>query len=205
MPRHRVGFEISRIFVAGVVGLSTAACSGTIPHHGTSALLTTPSPSTVAEGAGLAGATSAALGRDGVSFTLVNGTFTLTSEDSELTGTYGGVVTAPTEGQSKVEMSLVVTGGSDSFAGATGTLVGDGRGAILVDGRFVLSLSGLVETAEEPSGFKFHATVAGTATLPFACSANGRRISRLEGEGTMATVGKVQTELESEILETDCL
>jgi hypothetical protein len=81
--------------VAGVVGLSAAACSGTIPHHGTSALLTTPSPSTVAEGAGLAGATSAALGRDGVSFTLVNGTFMLTSEDGELTGTYGGVVTAP--------------------------------------------------------------------------------------------------------------
>jgi hypothetical protein len=189
------------VLVAAAVGLSAAACGGTIQSDGTSALLTTPSAATPLGGVGFTGETSRAVTRDVGTFTLANGTFRFTSEDGELWGTYDGVVTAPLPGRSRVTMDLRVTAGSDSFAGATGALEGEGSGAFVVGGDFVLPLTGVVHTTEEPLGRKLHATVLGTATL--RCGPN-RLILLLEGGGTIATAGRARMTLESEIVETFC-
>ena len=96
-------------------------------------------------------------------------------------------------------------GRSNELAGATGTLVGDGGGAFVTGGQFVLSLTGDIRTSAAPQNAKFHATVVGTATLPTTCSASNHRISQLRGEGTIRSIGRSVMELDSEILETSCL
>ena len=204
MPRHRSGFGMGAVSLAAVVGLAASACGGAIPRDGTSALFTTPSAATSAAGLGLATEPSRALAREVISFTLANGTFTFKTENGELTGTYTGFVTDSTSGRPMVTMTLQVTGGSNVFAGATGTLVGDGKGAFLTGGRFVLSLEGVVRTSAVPAGSRFHTTVVGTATLAAMCSANNHIISRLRGEGTIPTLGRARVELESEIVQTGC-
>jgi hypothetical protein len=191
------------VLVAAAVGLSAAACGGTIQSDGTSALLTTPSAATPVGGVGFTGETSRAVIRDVGTFTLANGTFRFTSENGELWGTYDGVVTAPLPGRSRVTMELLVTGGSDSFAGATGALVGEGSGAFVVGGDCVLPLNGVVQTTQEPLGWKFHTTVVGTATLSPQCS-NNRQVLLLDGRGTIATAGRARMSLAGEIVETFC-
>jgi hypothetical protein len=191
--------------LATVGGLSAAACGGANPLAGTNALVTTPSAVAVAA-VGLANDNgSRTLTKDVVTFTLANGTFTFTSPNGSLKGTFGGLVAVPIEGRPKVGMTLQVTEGTSAFAGATGTLVGEGGGAFVTGGDFVLRLTGDVRTSAEPGGVGFHATVVGEATLPLACSASNRRISRLRGEGTIPTVGRSGMEFDSEIVETNCL
>jgi hypothetical protein len=102
-------------------------------------------------------------------------------------------------------MTLQVTEGTRELAGATGTLVGNGSGAFMTGGHFVLTLAGEVRTSAEPQGSKVQATVVGTATLPITCSANNHLISQLRGEGTVKSIGRSVMEFDSEILETNCL
>ena len=204
MPRHLPGLSMGPVSLAVVVGLVTSACGGTIPRERTSALFTTPSAVTSAAALGLAGEPSRTLARQVITYTLANGTFTFMTEHGELTGTYTGFVTDPTSGRPMVTMTLQVTGGSNVFAGATGTLVGDGKGAFLTGGPFNLSLEGVVRTSAAPSGSKFLMRVVGTATLAEMCSANNRIVSRLQGEGTIPTLGRARVELESEFVETEC-
>jgi len=190
--------------ILAVIGLAASACGGTMPHDGARAFLTTPSPATSVAGLRLAGNPSRTLARQGIRYTLANGTFTFTTERGDLTGTYTGFVTEPTSGRPTVTMTLTVTGGSSAFEGATGTLTGNGNGAFLTGGRFVLSLDGRVRTSSVPAGSTFRTTVVGTATLADTCSANNRIISRLRGEGTIPTAGRSRMALESEIVETGC-
>ena len=206
MSRHHSGSGIGCVSLAVAVGLAASACGGTISGDGTSALFTTPSAATSVAGLGLAGESSRTLAREVITYTLANGTFTITTEKGALTGTYTGVVTDPTSGRpTTVTMTLQVTRGSNVFAGATGTLVGDGKGEFLTaGGSFVLSLEGVVRTSTLPAGSTFQTKVAGTATLAQTCSANDHIISRLRGEGTSRTLGLVRVALESEIIETRC-
>jgi hypothetical protein len=168
-------------------------------------MLTAPSAVTAAAGVVEAGSVSQTLAKDVVTFSLVNGEFTFTTRRGELAGTYRGVVTVPTSGHPKVAMTLQVTEGSQELSGATGTLEGEGGGAFVTGGDFMLRLTGDVRTSAEPAGAKFQVTVVGEATLPLTCSANDRRLSRLSGEGTISTLGRSGMEFESEILETECV
>ena len=135
---------------------------------------------------------------------LANGTFTFTTARGELTGTYTGFVTEPSSGRPTATLTLTVTGGTNAFAGATGTLTGDGKGEFLAGGRFAFSLEGVVRTSAVPARSTFHTTVVGTATLADTCTANQHIISRLRGEGTISNLGRARVELESEIVETGC-
>jgi len=204
MLRQCVGFGMGPVALAASVVLSVA-CGGTGSHEGMSGLplLTTPSPAISAGQA--AEETSRASVRDVVTFTLANGTFRFMSPNGELVGTYTGFATAPSSGRPTETLTLQVTSGSNAFAGATGTLVAEGKGAFLTltGGDFVLLVGGVLRTAAGPSGFRFHTTVVGTATL--ACSSTNHQISRLRGEGTIPTFGRAQVELDSEIVETNCL
>ena len=204
MARYRAGLGMRHVAVVVAAGLFTAACGGTIPPDGSNAMLTAPSALTPAAGTILTGEVSRTLAKDVVTFSLVNGRFKFTTRRGDLTGTYGGFVTVPKRDRSMVALTLQVTEGSNELAGATGTLVGDGGGAFVTGGQFVLSLTGDIRTSAEPQNSKFHATVVGTATLPIACSASHHLISQLRGEGTIRSIGRSVMELDSEILETNC-
>ena len=203
MARYRAGLGMRHVALMAAGGLFTAACGGTIPPDGTNAMLTTPSVVTPAERIAV-GDVSRTLAKDVVTFSLVNGRFKFTTGRGNLTGTYGGFVTVPTRDRSTVAMTLQVTEGSNELAGATGTLVGDGGGAFVTGGQFVLSLTGDIRTSAEPQNSKFLATVVGTATLPLTCSASNHLMSQLRGEGTIKSLGRSVMELDSEIFETNC-
>jgi hypothetical protein len=167
-------------------------------------MLTAPSALTPAAGTILTGETSRTLAQDVVTFSLVNGRFKFTTGRGDLAGTYGGLVTVPTRDRSTVAMTLQVTEGTKELAGATGTLVGDGSGAFMTDGHFVLTLAGELRTSAQPQGSKVQATVVGTATLLRTCSASNHLMSQLRGEGTVKSIGRSVMEFDSEILETRC-
>ena len=204
MARYRAGLGMRHVALVTAAGLLTAACGGTIPPDGTNAMLTTPSVVIPAVEGIARGGVSRTLAQDVVTFSLVNGRFKFTTARGDLAGTYGGFVTVPTRDRSTVAMTLQVTEGTRALAGATGTLVGDGGGAFVTGGQFVLSLTGDIRTSAEPQNSKFHATVVGTATLPITCSASNHLISQLRGEGTVKSIGRSVMELDSEILETNC-
>lgn len=201
MPRHHACLELCG--VALVVALSVA-CSNGVSSDSTRALLTTPSAATLVAASDVPGDQARTLAQVVATFTLVNGIFTLTSPAGTVNGTYGGLVQVPVSGRSTAALTLVVTGGSDMFAGATGTLVGTGGGAFVADGDFNLSVDGMVSTTARPAGSRLRINVSGIATLPFSCSDNDRRFSRLVGIGTIPNVGRSRMELQSEILETSC-
>ena len=205
MARYRAGLGMRHVALVTAAGLLTAACGGTIPPDGTNAMLTTPSVVIPAAEGIAKGGVSGTLAQDVVMFSLVNGRFKFTTGTGDLAGTYGGFVTVLTRDRSTVAMTLQVTEGTRALAGATGTLVGDGGGAFVTGGQFVLSLTGDIRTSAEPQNSKFHATVVGTATLPITCSASNHLISQLRGEGTVKSIGRSVMELDSEILETKCL
>ena len=99
----------------------------------------------------LSGTTPGANGlrRSDKGFDLGGGTFTFTTPDGDLSGTYAGHASSPLAGKPRTSLDLTVTGGTKSFRGAAGSLTGDGSGAFLGDGDFALALRGSIST---PSG-----------------------------------------------------
>ena len=68
---------------------------------------------------------------------LLEGTISLNlSDGTTIWGTYRGTATVPSAGQSRAALEGKVTGGTGLFAGATGTLRGDGIGGFVNDGEF---------------------------------------------------------------------
>jgi hypothetical protein len=202
MPRHHACLELCGI--ALVTALSVA-CGEVARSDSNRALLTTPSTSTLSATPDAPGDPARTLARTTVTFTLANGVFRLISSAGDLTGTYGGLVQVPASGRPTAALTLIVTGGSNLFAGASGTLVGDGGGAFVTGGDFNLSVDGTLRTAAQPGGSRLRINVSGTATVPLICSASNRRLSRLNGTGTIPNIGRSTMEFESEILQTSCL
>ena len=204
MARHRAGLGMRHLALAVAAGLFAVACGGSIPPEGPGAILTTPSSLTPAAEAVVTSDVSRTRAKDVVTFSLINGRFKVTSGRGELAGTYLGLVTASTRDRSTVAMTLQVTEGSRDLAGATGTLAGDGSGAFLTGGHFVLTLTGDIRTSAEPQGSRVQTTVVGMALLPLTCSASNHLISQLRGEGLLQPAGRSVMEFDSEILETNC-
>ena len=201
MPRHHAYLELCG--VALIVAFSVA-CSGGGPADSTRALLTAPSAAIPVAAPDAPGDSARTLAKDTVTFTLVNGVFRLTSSRGDVTGTYEGAARVPSTGRQTAVLTLNVTGGSSAFAGATGTLVGEGGGAFVTGGDFKLSVDGTVRTSARPGGSRLHINVSGTATVPLTCSDNNHRLSQMQGVGTIPNVGRATMALESEIVETIC-
>jgi hypothetical protein len=162
------------------------------------------SPSTSLPAAGFSAGSSNVLARERVSFPLLNGTFTITTQGgAQLIGTYVGEMIAPIHGRTSVTLQLTVTDGTGEFDSASGAL--EAKGSVDADdGTFVLSSSpGVLSTTAEPSGVTFRATVSGTSSL--SCSAAGRIVLTLRGQGTGARAGRIDAELSSEIGNTGCV
>ncbi|NOT25046.1 MAG: hypothetical protein HOP16_02985 [Acidobacteria bacterium] len=201
MPRHHACLELCG--VALVVALSVA-CGDIARSDSTRALLTTPSAGTLATVPDAPRDSARTLVKGTVTFTLADGVFKLTSSAGDLTGTYGGLVRVPDTGRPTAALTLVVTGGSNLFAGASGTLVGDGRGAFVTGGDFNLSVDGTLRTSAQPGGSRLRVNISGIATVPLTCSASNRRLSQLQGTGNIPNLGRSTMQLESEIVQTNC-
>lgn len=185
-----------RIALVSAGVLAAMGCDSAVSNHGGQTLVTAPSSLMRRTDATVGGDTSSTLGSAAAIFTLTNGKFWFAGQQGELRGTYTGVVSAPINGSSTVQMSLQVTGGTGALANASGTLEGVGHGTFAGEGRFTLSIDGVV------LGEKFQATLVGAAGL--GCTAAGQVISRLRGEGTVATGGRVDMRLESQVVEGFC-
>ena len=206
MARYRAGLGMRHVALVAAAGLLTAACGGTIPPDGTNAMLTTPSVVIPAAEGIARGGVSRTLAQDVVRFSLVNGRFKFTTGRGDLAGTYGGFVTVPTRDRSTVAMTLQVTEGTRALAGATGTLVGDGGGAFVTGGRFVLTLTGEHPNVGRTPGlrsFMRRPWAKRRCRSRVAPTITGSR--RLRGEGTIKSIGRSLMELDSEIFETECL
>ena len=201
MPRHHACLKLCGVAV--IVGLSVA-CTDDGSSDSTRAFLTTPSSATLVAAPDASGESARTLAKATVTFTLANGVFRLTNSAGDVTGTYDGLVQVPSTGRPAAVLKLIVTGGSNVFAGATGTLAGEGGGAFVTGGDFHLSVDGTVRTTARPTGSRLRINVSGTVTVPLTCSASNRRLSQLQGVGTIPNVGRSTMTFQSEIVETIC-
>jgi hypothetical protein len=122
---------------------------------------------------------------------LQDGQFSFTTPGGVVSGTYTGVASVSNQGRTSATLDLQVTGGTDSYAGATGTLAGDGTGGFVGEGSFTLSVRGSLATSSA-AGLKVKAAVAGTSAL--ACS-NGLILMTLTGDGITQKAGDTHATL----------
>ena len=186
------------------IGLATAACDGPMTTDSVNGLATSPSPLGPLPAGGSSAGSSNMLARELVSFPLLKGMFTITTQaGAQLVGTYVGEMIDPIHGRTSMTLQLTFTDGTGEFDGASGTL--EAKGSVDTDdGTFVLSsFQGVVSTTAAPSGVMFRATVSGTSSL--SCSAAGRIVLTLRGQGTGARAGRVDAELSGEIGNTECV
>jgi hypothetical protein len=114
-------------------------------------------------------------------FPLSEGTFTIANRKAgQVSGTYRGETT-DTNGVSVTKLRLDVISGTGAFAGATGVLEGNGRGAFTGAGAFSLKVSGFVSTDGKKKA-KFSASIQGSSQV-LPCD-GGKLIVSLSSDGT---------------------
>ena len=119
-------------------------------------------------------------------FPLSDGTFTISNrKGGQVSGTYRGETT-DTDGVSVTKLRLDVLSGTGVFAGATGVLEGDGRGAFTGEGFFSLEVSGFVATDGKKKA-KFDASIQGSSRI-LPCD-GGRLIVSLSSNDSGGTKG----------------
>lgn len=163
---------------------ATAACSGsmTAPDQ-------TNNQASLSESASVSSPTSPLSaahngnpsGNASSGYDLRNGSFTLTTVDGDISGSYSGHASVSSSGSANASLDLDVTSGTNKFQGATGRLQGDGTGAFVGEGSFSVSVKGSISTSAVPVKFHIQATVSGTSSA--SCAAEGISIT-LPGEGS---------------------
>jgi len=124
---------------------------------------------------------------------LSGGTFTFAmSATDSISGTYTGKVAISSTKPPAASLDMQVTGGTGLFAGAAGSLSGDGAGAFLAEGAFQLSVRGSLSTTADP-GVRFRSYVEGSSS--FRCVNNAINVL-MQGTGTAQKIGAVTATLE---------
>ena len=135
----------------------------------------------------LAGSNTGAATNIAGSYDLRGGVFTLSTADGNISGSYQGQASISSSDRVTTSLDMIVTGGTNLFAGATGTITGDGTGAAFVgEGSFSISLRGSVSTTGDPSGFRVRGKISGTSSL--SC-ANTVASATLDGDGSLGKLG----------------
>jgi hypothetical protein len=130
---------------------------------------------------------SAAANTAGTTIDLLNGSFTLTTADGEISGSYQGQASVSSSGRVTTSLDMNVTGGTQLFQGATGTITGDGTGAAFVgEGSFSIYLRGSVSTPGDSSGFRLRGKISGTSSL--SCLNTIASVT-LDGDGSFGKLG----------------
>jgi hypothetical protein len=123
---------------------------------------------------------------------LLNGSFTLTTSNGDISGVYTGSSSVSPSGRTEASLDLQVTSGTNSFEGATGRLTGDGAGAFTGEGNFSLTLRGSISTVADPAGFRVRGKVSGTSSV--SCVSQTTAVT-LDGEGALGKLGDVHAAL----------
>ena len=134
---------------------------------------------------------------------LLAGSFEIanTSGDS-IKGTYTGTVRFAPGAPERVSLTLVLTGGTGVFAGASGSIGASGLGAFASEGAFTLDIRGdaLLEHGKHA---QITANISGTSSL--YCTATAQIAVTQTGDGTMGRAGRVHGTFSHEVGNADCI
>jgi hypothetical protein len=128
-------------------------------------------------------------------FSLVQGTFTLTFADGTLTGTYHGLAALANTGQQSALIDLQITGGTGQFEGAIGSLEGTGTGHFIDEGEFALTLKGTALTDSRTTSLRL--AVRGAAGL--SCLEDGVTHVAMQSAGKAPRLGTVVAAFEHDL------
>ena len=132
-------------------------------------------------------------------FALEAGSLSLESPHGSLSGDFSGAATAAGNDVTAVT-TVVVTGGTGQYAGASGTLTGTGSGAFVGEGGFSLLLQGSILTGRGSRPFR--ASVRGTSAL--SCR-DGTVVVLQSGSGTATALGRISAQMRYDITSNaDC-
>lgn len=126
------------------------------------------------------------------SLDLGSGSFTVITPNGDITGDYTGLASVSSSGRVTASLIMDVTGGTQDFEGATGSLAGDGTGAFVGEGSFSISFLGSISTTADPSAIRVHGKVSGTSSV--SCSGGVISVA-LDGDGSFGKLGHVQAVL----------
>jgi hypothetical protein len=118
------------------------------------------------------------------------------SDGSTIWGTYHGIATVPSVGQSRATLEGQVTGGTGMFAGATGGLEGAGIGEIANDGEFSMRLRATVSTADGQS-LELPVALSGISTS--TCTTTAPPRVALDGTGKARGISSAAAHLEHDL------
>jgi len=167
-----------------VLAGAAAACSGsmTAPDQASNQASLSESASTSSPTSPLSAAHIGTPSGNAINdYELRGGSFTLTTIDGDISGTYSGRASVSSSGSANASLDLDVSSGTNKFQGATGRLQGDGTGAFVGEGSFAVSVRGSISTSAVPVKFHLRGTVSGTSSA--SCTAEGISIT-LPGEGS---------------------
>jgi hypothetical protein len=196
ITRGRVTSRLTLSFLMFVLVTATTACSGsmTAPDQASNqpSLSEPSSAGSPASPLSAAPIGVASPGHASADYDLRNGSFTLTTVDGDISGSYTGHASVASSGSATASLDLDVTSGTNKFQGATGHLKGDGTGAFVGEGSFSVSLQGSITTSAVPVKFHVRGAVSGTSFA--SCAAEGISIT-LPGEGSYRKGGDANGKL----------
>jgi hypothetical protein len=140
---------------------------------------------------------------DAAVFPLLAGSFAIVNRDGDgIEGTYTGVAQAAPGALQKSSLSMQVSNGSGSFAGAVGTLDISGAGSFAEEGAFLLDGGGALTLAGGKRAVLV-LTLRGESLA--SCSPSGRIAIGQTAGGTMARAGRVTARLSHVVGGTGCV
>jgi hypothetical protein len=133
-------------------------------------------------------------------FPLVSGTFAIASDSGDrISGTYSGT-SDPASRPERASLTMRIESGSGRYAGASGTLGGNGVGAFTGEGAFTLDLKG--DAIVQGKHLPIRVGLSGTAAV--SCAPSTRIAVTQTATGTMKKTGDVHATLVHEVERTGC-
>ena len=131
---------------------------------------------------------------------LVGGSFAILNTNGDgIQGTYTGTVQV--RATEEASLTLEISGGSGTFAGAAGSLSVRGSGSFVDEGAFLLHGQGDIRIA---GGHRSVLTLFLRGNASVGCSAGGQIIVSQFGAGTMPGAGSVTATLQHTVANTGC-
>jgi hypothetical protein len=135
-------------------------------------------------------------------FPLLAGSFTIQNGDGDgIAGTYSGATEFVGGAPQKTSLTLQVSNGSGTFAGAAGTLAVTGVGSFAGSGAFALDGSGEVRLA---GGKRAVLVVSLRGNSVVSCNVSGHIAIGQTAAGVLARAGRVEARLSHVVGNTGC-
>ena len=187
----RLGLGLLVFGLAAVMG-----CGRTSPVSPTSAAASVSQPGVIGPASASPAMTIRATG-----FPIVSGTFTIASDSGDsVTGTYTGTSFVSASAPERALLTLQISGGTGTYAGASGSMGASGVGAFTGEGAFTADIKGdaLVSGKHLP----LRIALAGTSSV--SCSANSEIVISQTATGSMKKTGDVHATLMHVVGQAGC-